>query len=868
MAEKSCTSTTAGRPIRCKAAIAREPGQPLVMEEVIVAPPKAHEVRIKIICTSLCHTDVTVWKLKHMYRVVESVGEGVEEVAEGDYVVPVYLADCGECKDCKSTKSNLCVGAAWRTANVEPGSTVAIFGLGSIGLAVAEGARLCGASKIIAVDINHEKFETGAYIYIFLYVFCFDIDVGKKFGVTDFINPESCGDKTVSQVINEMTDGGADYCFECVGMGWGKTVVIGLAKPGSEMRLDSMDVLCSGKTLIGTLFGGLKPKRDIPVLVKRYMDKELQLDEFVSHEMKFDDINEAFELLIQGKCLRCVLYCGECRDCKSTKSNLCSKFPFSVSPWMPRDDTSRFTDLNGQTLFHFLFVSSFSQYTVIDVAHVTKIDPSVPPNRACLLSCGASTGVGAAWKTANVEPGSTVAIFGLGSIGLAVAEGARLCGASKIIAVDINPEKFETGKKFGVTDFVNSQSCGDKTVSEVIKDMTDGGADYCFECVGMVSLIQEAFASCRKELRLDEFVTHEMKFDDINEAFELLVQGKIVESAGENVNEVAEGDYVMPVFLANCGDCKDCKSKKSNLCSTLPFKPSPCMPRDGTSRFTDLNGETLYHCLHVSSFSQYTVVDIAHITKVDSAIPPNRACLLSCGVSTGVGAAWRTAQVESGSTVAIFGLGAIGLAVPHTPSSPPSLVLISYMSSDAKVAEGARLCGATTIIGVDINPDKYETGKKFGVTHFVNPATVGPKSVSEVIKEMTDGGADYCFECVGLVSLVEEAYACCRKGWGKTVVLGVDKPTSMLNIASMDVLNGGGKTLTGSIFGGLKAKSDVSTLVKWYLNKDLQLDEFVTHEMKFDDVNKAFELLLKGKCLRCKREFAYVYTLEKQNHKL
>lgn len=385
MAEKSCTSTTAGRPIRCKAAIVREPGQPLVMEEVIVAPPKAHEVRIKIICTSLCHTDVTVWKLKdppayyptilghEAVGFVESVGEGVEEVAEGDYVVPAYLADCGECKDCKSTKSNLCskfpfstspwmprdntsrftdlngqtlfhflfissfsqytvvdvafltkidsalppsracllgcgvstgVGAAWRTANVEPGSTVAIFGLGSIGLAVAEGARLCGASKIIAVDINPEKFETG-----------------KKFGVTDFINPGSCGDKTVSQVINEMTDGGADYCFECVGMvslmkeayascrkGWGKTVVIGLAKPGSELRLDSMDVLCSGKTLTGTLFGGLKPKRDIPVLVKRYMDKELQLDEFVSHEMKFDDINEAFELLIQGKCLRCVLW--------------------------------------------------------------------------------------------------------------------------------------------------------------------------------------------------------------------------------------------------------------------------------------------------------------------------------------------------------------------------------------------------------------------------------------------------------------------------------------------------------------------------------------------------------------------------------
>lgn len=302
-----------------------------------------------------------------------------------------------------------------------------------------------------------------------------------------------------------------------------------------------------------------------------------------------------------------------------------------------------------------------------------------------------------------------------------------------------------------------------------------------------------------------------------------------MESVGDEVDEVAEGDYVMPVFLANCGECRDCKSKKSNLCSKLPFKPSPWMPRDETSRFTDSKGETLYHCLNVSSFTQYTVVDIAHVTKVDPAIPPNRACLLSCGVSTGVGAAWRTAQVEEGSTVVIFGLGAIGLAV----------------------AEGARLRGATTIIGVDVNPDKFEIGKKFGVTNFVNPTTTTPKSVSEVINKMTDGGADFCFECVGMASLVEEAYACCRKGWGKTVVIGVDKPTSMLRLSSINVLNGGGRSLTGSIFGGLKAKSDVSTLVKWYLNKELQLDEFVTHEIKFDDVNDAFDLLLKGECLRC-----------------
>ncbi|KAL9238112.1 hypothetical protein vseg_012583 [Gypsophila vaccaria] len=302
----------------------------------------------------------------------------------------------------------------------------------------------------------------------------------------------------------------------------------------------------------------------------------------------------------------------------------------------------------------------------------------------------------------------------------------------------------------------------------------------------------------------------------------------IIESVGEDVKEFAEGDFVLPVFLADCQECIDCKSNKSNLCELLPFKLSPCMPRDETSRFTDLNGQALYHCLHVSSFSEYTVVDVAHVAMIDTAIPPDRACLLSCGLSTGVGAAWKVAQVEAGSTVAVFGLGVIGLAV----------------------AEGARICGASRIIGVDVNPSKFETGKKFGVTDFVNPLTIGTKSVSEIINEMTKGGADYCFECVGMSSLVQQAFACCRKGWGKTVVLGVDKPNAELHISFHDVLHSG-KTLTGALFGGLKAKSDIPTLVNWYLDKKLQLDEFVTHEMKFEDINKAFEMLLEGKCLRC-----------------
>ncbi|KAL1822921.1 hypothetical protein ACET3Z_009699 [Daucus carota] len=300
----------------------------------------------------------------------------------------------------------------------------------------------------------------------------------------------------------------------------------------------------------------------------------------------------------------------------------------------------------------------------------------------------------------------------------------------------------------------------------------------------------------------------------------------VVESIGENVSEVTVGDAVIPVFMADCGECRDCKSTKSNLCSNYPFEVVPWMHRDQKSRFTDLNGETLHHFLHISSFSEYTVVDTVHIVKVDSKIPPDRGCLLSCG-ATGVGAALKIANVEAGSTVAIFGLGAVGLAV----------------------SEGSRLCGAKRIIGVDVNEAKYEIAKKFGVTDFVNSSTCGDKSVSQVILEMTDGGADYCFECVGSASLVHEAFACCRKGWGKTVVLGVDRPGSNLTLPSGEVLMSG-KTLTGRLFGGLKPKTDVPMLAKRYLDKELELDKFVTHEVKFEDINKAFELLTEGKSLR------------------
>ncbi|CBI19197.3 hypothetical protein VitviT2T_027245 [Vitis vinifera] len=301
----------------------------------------------------------------------------------------------------------------------------------------------------------------------------------------------------------------------------------------------------------------------------------------------------------------------------------------------------------------------------------------------------------------------------------------------------------------------------------------------------------------------------------------------VVESVGEHVEEVKEGDLVVPVFLPSCKECRDCTSTKSNLCTKFGSKFYQGMPRDGSSRFRNMKGEVVHHFLFVSSFVEYTVVDIAHVVRLNHEIPADKACLLSCGVSTGIGAAWKVAEVEEGSTVAIFGLGAVGLAV----------------------AEGARLRGASKIIGVDLNPEKFEIGKKFGVTHFINPTACGEKAVSQVVKEMTDGGADYCFECIGLASLMKDAFDCSREGWGKTVILGVEMHGSDLNVNSSQILRG--RSVMGSLFGGLKPKSDIPILAKKYIDKELRLDEFITHEVNFQDINKAFEFQSQGKSIRC-----------------
>lgn len=376
-------ASTHGQIIICKAAVAWEPKKPLTIEDVEVAPPQAGEVRIKITSTALCHTDAYTLDgldpegkfpciLGHEAAgIVESVGEGVTEVQPGDHVIPCYQAECRECKFCKSGKTNLCgkirsatgiglmlhdlksrfsikgtpiyhfmgtstfsqytvvhdvsvakvtpeaplekicllgcgiptgLGAVWNTAKVEANSIVAIFGLGTVGLAVAEGAKAVGASRIIGIDIDPNKEK-----------------LGKEFGVTEFVNPKH-HEKPIQEVIVNMTDGGVDYSFECVGnvklmraalecchKGWGTSVIVGVAAAGQEISTRPFQ-LVTGRVWKGTAFGGFKSRTQVPQLVDKYLKKEIKVDEYITHNMALSDINEAFELMHGGKCLRCVIH--------------------------------------------------------------------------------------------------------------------------------------------------------------------------------------------------------------------------------------------------------------------------------------------------------------------------------------------------------------------------------------------------------------------------------------------------------------------------------------------------------------------------------------------------------------------------------
>jgi S-(hydroxymethyl)glutathione dehydrogenase/alcohol dehydrogenase len=300
--------------------------------------------------------------------------------------------------------------------------------------------------------------------------------------------------------------------------------------------------------------------------------------------------------------------------------------------------------------------------------------------------------------------------------------------------------------------------------------------------------------------------------------------GGIVESVGPGVTEFKKGDHVIPLYIPQCRDCKFCKSPKTNLCGKIRLTQGKGVMPDGTTRFT-CKGKSLFHFMGCSTFAEYTVVAEISLAKVAETAPLDKVCLLGCGISTGYGAALNTAKVEPGSNVAIWGLGCVGLAV----------------------ALGAKKAGAARIIGIDVNPDKFEVAKKFGCNEFVNPKEIS-KSIQETLIEMTDGGLDYTFECIGNVQTMRAALESCHKGWGMSVIIGV--AASGQEIATRPFQLVTGRIWTGSAFGGWKSRDSIPKLVDEYINGQLDVDGFVTGDLPLSKINEAFDLMHAGKSIR------------------
>jgi len=300
--------------------------------------------------------------------------------------------------------------------------------------------------------------------------------------------------------------------------------------------------------------------------------------------------------------------------------------------------------------------------------------------------------------------------------------------------------------------------------------------------------------------------------------------GGIVEQIGEGVTSVSVGDHVIPLYTPECGECKFCTSGKTNLCQKIRETQGKGLMPDGTSRFS-LNGETIYHYMGCSTFSEYTVLPEISLAKVNPKAPLEEVCLLGCGVTTGMGAVMNTAQVEEGDTVAIFGLGGIGL----------SAVI------------GAAMAKASRIIAIDINESKFELAKKLGATDCINPKDYD-KPIQEVIVELTDGGVDYSFECIGNVNVMRSALECCHKGWGESIIIGVAGAGQEISTRPFQLVTG--RVWRGTAFGGVKGRSELPEYVERYLAGEFALDDFITHTMSLEKINEAFDLMHEGKSIR------------------
>ena len=300
--------------------------------------------------------------------------------------------------------------------------------------------------------------------------------------------------------------------------------------------------------------------------------------------------------------------------------------------------------------------------------------------------------------------------------------------------------------------------------------------------------------------------------------------GAVVEEVGPGVTSVKPGDHVIPLYTPECGECSYCTSGKTNLCQAIRATQGQGLMPDGSSRFSK-NGKTIYHYMGTSTFSEYTVLPQIAVAKINQAAPLDKVCLLGCGITTGIGAVLNTAGAEPGSTVVVFGLGGIGLSV----------------------IQGAVMAKAGRIVCVDINEDKFEMARMLGATDFLNPKNYD-QPIQDVIVDLTDGGADYSFECVGNVNLMRSALECCHKGWGESVIIGVAGAGQEISTRPFQLVTG--RVWRGTAFGGVKGRSELPGYVDNYMEGKINIDDMVTHTMALDDINKAFDLMHQGKSIR------------------
>ena len=303
----------------------------------------------------------------------------------------------------------------------------------------------------------------------------------------------------------------------------------------------------------------------------------------------------------------------------------------------------------------------------------------------------------------------------------------------------------------------------------------------------------------------------------------------IVREVGAGVTSVRPGDHVILLYTPECRACKTCLSRKSNLCTAIRATQGKGLMPDGTSRFS-LRGQKVHHYMGCSTFSQYTVLPEIALAKVRSDAPFDKICYLGCGVTTGVGAVIYTAQVEAGANCVVFGLGGIGL----------------------NVIQALRMVGADKIVGVDINPAREALGRRYGMTHFVNPKTIDGDLVAHLV-ELTGGGADYSFECVGNVKLMRQALECCHRGWGTSVVIGVAGAGQEISTRPFQLVTG--RVWKGSAFGGARGRTDVPKLVDWYMDGKIEIDSMITHKLPLERINEAFDLMHAGESIRTVVEF-------------